>query len=69
MSPDLDALRRTESAAPVARRSRAGLAVGLVLVTGALGWAFLLLRPAIFPARVVLTARVRVAPNSKPPNP
>src|SRR5207247_1248807 len=60
MSPDLDALKRTEAAPAAPRRARAGLVLGVMLGVGALGWAFLLVRPAIFPARVVETAPVRV---------
>ena len=44
MSPDLDALKRTEAAPAAPRRARAGLVLGVMLGLGALGWAFLLVR-------------------------
>ena len=58
MSVDLEALRRSE---PVAAPSRAGgRFVAGVLVLGAIGWGFLLLKDRLFPARVVRAAAVRV---------
>ena len=60
MSANLDLLR---PAAPVEtaprRRSSSSFVVG-ALVLGALGWAFVLVKPSLFPARRVSSALVRV---------
>ncbi len=61
MSANLDLLR--PSAPPPAsapRRSNSSALVGGVLILGALAWAFLLLKPTLFPPRRVASEAVRV---------
>ncbi len=62
MSPDLDLLKpqAVATASAPARRSSSATLVAGVLVLGALAWAFMLLKPSIFPARRVETVAVRV---------
>jgi multidrug efflux pump subunit AcrA (membrane-fusion protein) len=59
MTVDLDALRRTEPE-PATRSGTAGRIVVVVLVVGVLGWAFLLARQWLFPARKVTAVPIRV---------
>jgi HlyD family secretion protein len=59
MTVDLDALRRTEPV-PVKGSGVAGKVVLGVLIVGALGWAFLLARTWLFPARKVTAVAIRV---------
>ena len=60
MSANLDLLRPSTPAAVAPRRSSSSLVVGAVLILGVLAWAFLLLKPTLFPARRVASEAVRV---------
>jgi HlyD family secretion protein len=60
MSVDLEVLRQAPQAPAAPARRRGGLAVGIVLVAGALAWAALLLKDSFVPARRVATAPVVV---------
>ena len=60
MSVDLDLLRPETPPKAVSRRSSPSSLIVGVLVLGALAWAFMLLKPSLFPARRVETVAVRV---------
>lgn len=60
MSADLELLRRAPAAAPAPQGRTGRRITGVVLLLGALAWAFLLVKPMVFPARRVEAVAVRV---------